>query len=139
MGKYNDDYIEEAGFLNGSDVTVYIDGEEELYIEEIKADFEQDEQSIKLLGCESEVSIGGTTKGSFSLNGFKTNSKFLELRFKTFEIVYNVRNSETLGYESVRLKKCRLKKIPLINGKAGGIIKEELEGTFSGYELLNKL
>ncbi|HEK8703328.1 TPA: hypothetical protein STU26_001873 [Clostridioides difficile] len=136
---YNDDYIEEASFLNGSDVVILIDGVEELYMEEIKADFEQDEQSIKLLGCQNEISRVGTTKGSFSLSGYKVSSKFAKLGFKSFEIIYKLTNPQTLGYESIRLKNCRLKKIPLINSKAGEDVKIELEGSFRGYDLLNEL
>ncbi|MFG0964555.1 phage tail tube protein [Clostridioides difficile] len=136
---YNDDYIEEASFLNGSDVVILIDGVEELYMEEIKADFEQDEQSIKLLGCQNEISRVGTTKGSFSLNGYKTNSRFAKLGFRSFEIIYKLSNPETLVYESIRLKNCRLKKLPLINSKAGEIVKIEVEGSFRGYDLLNEL
>lgn len=139
MGKYNDDYIEEASFLNGSNVRIIIDGEEEMYAEEIKADYEQDEQSVKLLGCEDEISRGGTKKGSFSLTKFKVNSNILKLGFRTFEIIYELRNAETFGYERVRLKNCRLKKIPVINSKAGEDVKEELEGAFRGYELLDAL
>ncbi|HBF3087254.1 TPA: phage tail tube protein [Clostridioides difficile] len=139
MGRYNDDNIEESNFLSGSNVRIFIDGEEEMYAEEIKADYEQNEQNFNLLGCDEEISRVGTKKGTFSLNKFKVNSKILKLGFNSFEIIYELTNPQTLGYESIRLKNCRLKKIPVISGKAGENIKEEVEGTFRGYDLLNEL
>ena len=96
-------------------------------------------QRLMKVFTQNEISRVGTTKGSFSLNGYKTNSRFAKLGFRSFEIIYKLSNPETLGYESIRLKNCRLKKLPLINSKAGEIVKIEVEGSFRGYDLLNEL
>lgn len=134
-----EDMVDESLVCEGSNVRLIFNGKEEFYAEEISADVEQDEQTFKVLGSKNEYTRGGTEKGSFSLTKLKTDSSLLKLGFDKFEMIYEIGNASQAGYERVRLKNCKLKKLPLINAKGGELLKDEVEGSFSGWEPLDLL
>lgn len=136
---YSEENLDPTRVMEGSNAKIYVDGKPETYAQEFTADVEDDEKTFNVIGSEWEHVKSSTKKGSFSLKGLKTTSKWLKIGFKRFELLTELNDPEAFGYERIRYKNCKVKKLQLANIKAGETIEEEVEGSFSGYELLDAI
>ncbi len=136
---YSEENLDPTVFLDSSDAQILISGVKETGIEEFTAEVEDDEQTFKVIGSDWEYVKSSTKKGSFSIKGFKATSAWLKRGFARFEILSEISNPDAVGFERVRYKNCKVKKLQLANIKAGEMINEEIEGSFSGYELLDAI
>lgn len=85
--------------------------------------------------------------GTGSMSGYKVTSEFVERigsvarnngpEFVT-ELIVTLKNPDALKAYRVRLKNVTFDSIPLINYEVGSLVEEELNFTFSDYELLDR-
>ena len=130
-----DEYVQDDRVLGGNVCKLIIDGHEEKYAEEFEWSVENDKKGFSVIGSEWEYEKDSIKKGTFKCSIYKTDSSLIKTGFKPFEII-TVQNADKYGAEKIRLKNCKLKKLGN-SVKAGDLIKEEWEGSFSGIEALS--
>ncbi|HEK8758961.1 TPA: hypothetical protein STU61_000669 [Clostridioides difficile] len=137
MGKYDENIIDAANVVDGSNARIIIDGEEEGYGTEFTAEVENDKKTFRVIGCKWELNKASTQKGTFSLTVLKTTSKWIKKGFNKFEIITEIENPGLVGYERIRYKNCMVDKIQLASIKSDENIEIQVDGTFEGFELLD--
>ncbi|HBF0144799.1 TPA: phage tail tube protein [Clostridioides difficile] len=139
MGKYDENIIDAANVADGSNAKIIVDGKEEGYGTEFTAEVENDKKTFRVIGCKWELNKASTQKGTFSLTVLKTTSEWIERGFDKFELISEIENPGLVGYERIRYKNCMVDKIQLVSIKADENIEIQIDGTFEGYELVDKI
>lgn len=129
------DYIQDDRVVGGNDATILIDGVPQYYAEEFEWSIENDKKGFSVIGSDWEYEKDSIKKGTFKMSIYKTNSQMIKIGFKPFEMMSS-QNAHRYGAEKLRFKNCKLKKLGN-STKAGDLIKEEWEGSFSGFEPLD--
>lgn len=130
-----EDFIDDDRPLTSKGAKIVLNENIQQYAEEFEWEIEKEDDSIKVIGSEWDISIGHSKKGTFKITLIKTDSTIIELGFAKFEIISSV-NAGKYGAEKLRFKNCRLDKVGS-SVKAGEIIKETYEGKFFGFEPLD--
>lgn len=129
-----EEYLQDSRVLGGNDCMIIMDGRTERYAEEFEWTVENDKKGFSVIGSEWEYEKDSIKKGTFKISIYKTDSALIRQGFKPFEII-SKQDAGQYGAEKIRLKNCKLKKLGN-STKAGDLIKEEWEGSFSGIEPL---
>lgn len=132
---YDEDTLQDDRALSGNDTKIFVDGVHVAYAEEFEWSVENDKKSFSVLGASWEYERDSIKKGTFKFTIYKTDSLMIKTGFKSFEIM-STTDADKYGAEKLRFKNCKLKKLGA-NHKAGDLIKEEWEGSFSGFEPLD--
>ncbi|MHB0740851.1 phage tail tube protein [Peptostreptococcus anaerobius] len=129
-----DEYLQDDRVIGGNDCKLIINGHIEKYAEEFEWGVENDKKGFSVIGSEWEYEKDSIKKGTFKISIYKTDSALIRQGFNPFEIIAT-QDAGQYGAEKIRLKNCKLKKLGN-STKAGDLIKEEWEGSFSGIEPL---
>jgi hypothetical protein len=134
--------------INGSYGEVWHDGQWLTNIMSAEAAIEIGKEEINRAGTRWVAHKVTSLTGTGSISGYKITSEFVERigqiandrkgAFVT-ELILKLDDPEAFGAYRVRLKGVQFDNIPLLNYEMNSIVEEELNFTFTGYELLDKI
>lgn len=131
--------LDASRVIHGMYAKIFIDGVWQTNVEEIRAEVEIQKHKLNLLGDDWVRHKAGRKKGTGSMRGFKVTSEMIRRNFKRFELIVTLEDPEAYGYERIRLMNVMLDKVQLVNVQADDVLREEVEFTFEGYELLDPI
>lgn len=139
--------LDSTRVINGTFGEVWHDGRWMSNITSCEATVEIEKEDVPRAGTRWRGHKVMGLNGTGSMSGYKVTSEFVERigsiardngkEFVT-EIIVALKDPDAFGAYRVRLKNVTFDAIPLINFEVGSVVEEELNFTFSEYELLDR-
>lgn len=134
--------------ISGNFGTVYHDGKWLTSVKKVEAKIDIDKEEVKTAGTRWVGHKTTALTGSGSLGMYKVSSEWIRAigriandttaPFVT-QLIIKLDDPEVAGTERVLLKGVQFDTIPLANYEVGALVEDELNFTFTGYELLDEL
>lgn len=138
--------LDETKVINGQYGELWHEGAWCTNVTAVEANVEITKEEIQRAGTRWVGHKSTALTGSGTVTGYKVTSVWVERigqiandRNKSFvtELIVKLDDPEAWGAYRVRLKNVTFDNIPLINYEVGSLVEEELNFTFTGFDILD--